>query len=255
MKTSFFTVICLLSIVTAGFTYEMRTWEAVDGHPFKGRFYREMFGKLTIEKDDGTRVVLGIETMSALDKKYLRVMIPPKIEVEVRTKTKQLHPRPMALWRDDIEKMHIVTATILKKSQRPFTSRLKAEMFMVGKEADGDNYILLKRFDEDFLLIEGKDYQYEVRSPPVKTTRYTNITDNAPKGESFYGYLLILTSMQGDVLMTDSNLPAWLQQPEVVKNLRELSVRGAPSIRSRHFDKTGGQVPPARPTACPMRTT
>lgn len=255
MKITFFIIICLLTFSSAGIAYEMRTWEDTDGTPFMGRFYREMFGKLTIETETGEKKILAIEDLSDLDKKYLRVMVPPEIEMEVRTKTRQLDARPMALWRDDIEKMHTVTATISKKSQRPFTSRLKAEIFMVGEEVEGDNYILLKRFDEEFLLLEEKDYQYTVRSPSVKTTKFTNITDESPKGELYKGHLVIITSMQGNVIVTDSSLPAWMQQPEAVEKLRELSIRGAPSIRSRHFDKTGSQVPPPRPTTCPPRTT
>ena len=255
MMNRFLVMLSLCAVVLSGFAYDMRVWEDVDGAQVTGCFYSELFGKVTVEDEAGKKTILAIEKMSDPDKKYIRVMIPPKIEVEVRTKTNRVKPRPMALWRDDIEKVDVVTATVVKKSQRPFTSRLNAEVFMVAEEVEGDNYILLKRFDEEFLLMEEKDYQYEVRSQPMLTVKYTNITDNKPKGELYKGHLLIITSMQGDVVATDSNLPKWMQQPEVVENLRELSKRGAPSLRSRHFDKSGKQVPPPRPTSCPMRTT
>lgn len=248
-------LIGLWAVASAGFAYDMRVWEDVEGNQVTGRFYSELFGKVTVINQDGEKMVLGIDKLSDEDKKYIRVMVPPKIKVEVRTQTKLLKPRPMALWRDDVEKVYTVVATVTKQSQRPFTSRIKAELFMVADEVEGENQVLLQRVEGDFLLLEEKNYQYEFRSPPVKTIVFTNITDDKKKGEIYKGYLLILSSMQGDLILIDSNLPKWMQQPDVIKNLRELSIRGASSMCSRHFDKTGKKVPPPRPTSCPARTT
>jgi hypothetical protein len=254
MKKQFVILLVMLSAVQIAFSYEMREWE-VNGKMVRGRFERELFGKLTIVDEEGNETRFEVAELSDKDKKYVRVMIPPEIEVVARTKDRQLPRRPMALYRDDIEKVHSVTATISKKSQRPFTSRLNIEIFLIAEEVDGDNYILLARFDDDFLLLDEKDHQYIYQSKPVQTTQFTDIGSDDRKGELFKGYVLIITSMQGDVLVTQSNLPSWMQEPKFLDKMRELSIRGAPSVRSRHFDKSGNKVAPQRPSNCPLKTT
>lgn len=255
MRKTNLIIFILCACVLASQAYELREWEDVDGNRFTGRFIRELFGKLAVEAEDGSETTLEIQDLSDVDKKYIRVMIPPKIEAVTRTQSRKLKPRPADLTRDDIEKVHSVVAQIVKKSQRPFTSRLNTEIFLVGEEVEGDNYILLGRFEDSFLLLEEKDYQYELRSPQVPATQFTDLNSNGRKGELYKGHLLIITSMEGEVILMDSNLPKWMRDSDMIKNLRELSIRGAPSVRSRHFDKSGKKAPPPRPQSCPERTT
>lgn len=237
----------MLTVACTGRAYEFRMWKNADGSEFEGRFARELFGKLTIETGEGDKKVLEIEDLSDLDKKYLRVMVPPQVKVEIDKKAIEIPPRP-ALWpRLEKTHKHIVTATITKESQRPFTSRLEAELFLIAEEHGSGENILLSYSKEDFLLMAEKDYTYEARSAPGKTVLCEDLLIRQTRGEVYRGYLLIITSLQGDIVSMSSNLPEWMQQPEVIENLRELWVRGAPSIRSRYFDKTGKKIPPPRP--------
>lgn len=246
MKTTQWIIWVLLAVVLSGSAYELRTWQDADGTEFKGRFYREMFGKLTIETEKGDKKVLAISELSDLDKKYVRVMVPPLIDVEVRKKVIEIPPRP-ALW-PRLEKTYknIVSATITKKSQRPFTGRLVAELFLVAEEYGSGENILLSYSKETFLLLEEKDYRHVVVSEPGKTTLTEDILTKHLRGEEYIGHILVLSSMQGDVVLVDSQAPKWMQQPDILDNLRELWVRGAPSIRSRYFDKAGKKIPPPR---------
>ena len=237
----------LLAVLFSGSAYEMRTWQDKDGTDFKGRFYREMFGKLTIEIETGEKKVLAVAELSELDKKYVRVMVPPMIEVEVRTKAVPIPDRDQFYPRPEKNLNHIVSARIMKKSQRPFTSRLNAELFLVADEFAEENYILLSYTKDDFLLLDEQGGEYVFKSKITKTSVYEDLLTKRTRGEAYKGYLLIVTSMQGEVVITDSNLPKWMQQPEIIKNLRKVAVRGAPSVRSRHFDKTGQKAPPPRP--------
>ena len=241
-------LVILFSYALAGSAYELREWEDQKGNRVKGRFVREMFDKLTVEDDEGNQSVLEIADLSDMDKKYIRVMIPPRIEVVVRTKSDLLDKRPMTLYRDDVETLHKVTVSVSKKSQRPFTGRLHAELFLVAEEIEGSNYILLNRTEETFSLSQQEDYEYRFSNKPFKTVEFTDEGSKERKGELYKGHLVIISTMQGDVLATHSSLPTWMQQPDIVENLRRLSVRGAPSVRSRHFDKTGKKVPPPRPS-------
>lgn len=241
-------IICvLLAAGCAGAEYELRTWQDVDGTEFQGRFYREMFGKLTIKTEEGEKKILAISDLSDLDKKYVRVMVPPLIEVEVRTKKIPIPARPQFYPRFEDNNNNIVTVTIDKKSQRPFTSRLNVEVFLIAEEFEGDHYILLSYKKGDFLLLEEKDYRYVFRSDPTKTSLFEDLMTTRRRGEVYLGHIVIISSMQGDVITLTASVPKWMQQPEIIDKLRDLSVRGAASVRSRHFDKTGNKVDPPRP--------
>jgi len=241
-------LLILLSFVLAGSAYEVRIWEDVDGNQVEGRFLREMFGKLTIEAEDGGTRGFNLEELSEVDQKYLRVVVPPKIEVEVRSKTESIPDRPQYLKRDEDTFEHQVTVVVTKKSQRPFTSRLKADIFLIAEEVEGSNHILLNRTENEFLLpTVTKGVEIEFKSSLVRTTVFRDIISQVMKGEDFQGYLVVISTLQDEIVLMDSNLPSWFEDPEIIENLRELSIRGAPSVRSRHFDKTGKKVPPPRP--------
>jgi len=243
-----FLAVCTLAVSA----YELRVWEDVDGNKTTGRFSRELFGKLTIEKEDGSVVTLGIKDLSDVDKKYIRVMIPPKIDAVVRDESRRLPKRPAAYARNDIEDDDYLVAEITKKSQRPFTSRLNIETFLIADEHESDNYVVLGHFTDDFLLVQEKDYSYTYRSPTARCTLFDQIGNGQRKGEDFKGHIFIITSQQGDVVFMHSNLPSWMSEPEMIKKLRALSIRGAPSICSRHFNKDGEKVLPPRPAYYPV---
>ena len=99
MRKISLSVLILCGCAAFSLAYELREWKDVNGKSFTGRFVRELFGKLTIEDDEGNDSVFEIEDLSDLDKKYIRVMIPPKIEAVVRTQSNKLEPRPADLTR------------------------------------------------------------------------------------------------------------------------------------------------------------
>lgn len=238
----------LLFFAAAGSAYEIRIWEDVTGSQYKGRFLRELFDKLTIETEDGGLKAFELKDLSELDQRYLRVMVPPKVEAEVISRSADVEPLPMALPRDDFSKKHQVTVHIEKKSQRPFTSRLRAEIFLIAEEVEGSNYILLDMTQKEFLLPTiQKGASVELKSNTVQTREFRDVISSEMKGEKYDGYLLVVSSLQGETVLVESNLPPWIEDPEVIRNLRELFITGAASVRSRHFDKTGKKVPPARP--------
>lgn len=254
MKKTSQILFILCACILACQAYELREWEDVSGNRVTGRFIRELFGKLAVEGEDGTETTLSIGDLSDVDKKYIRVMIPPKIEAVVRDESRRLPKRPADLTRDDIEDDYFLVAEILKKSQRPFTSRLNIETFLIADEHEADNYIVLGHFTDDFLLVQEKDYSHTYRSPAVRCTLFSQLGNGQRKGEDFKGHVFIITSMQGNEVFMHSNLPRWMQAPNMLKRLREISVRGAASVRSRHFNKDGEKVTPPRPKHSPLST-
>ena len=257
MRAAFVLPVVLLFALTAG-AFEVRVWETANGDQFKGRFVREVLDKLIIEKEDGTTETVEVEDLSELDQKYARTMVPPELDAKVSRKSRQGRKRP-----DSYSNMPIIindytiSVELKKKSQRPFTSRLKAEIFMIAEENISGNYVLMHKTDAEFLFpLKKKNAVVELTTPPVRMKIYPGgflggMGPGTRIGQDYAGYLLVVSTLQGDICYTDSSprsLRPLVEDPEVINNLRDLWIQGRPLWLSRLFDKTGKQIPPPRPT-------
>lgn len=250
MRKLYFILMAVVSVAQAGMSYEIRTWEDVSGNQFEGRFYREIFGKLTIEAEDGTQKTFELEDLSELDKKYVRTMVPPELEAKVSRKTRQLDTRENSR-RMVTNFKYQLFVELKKKSQRAFTSRLKAEIFMICEENIENEYVLMHKTTAEFILpITTKNATVELESPwvPMRIWQGVGAWSGAARlGQDYAGYLLVISTMQGDICYTDTSLRPWIEDPQVIENLRDLWVQGAGSWLSRLFDENGEKVPVPRP--------
>ncbi len=245
--------ICLIYFILLGFILsataaEMRIWEDKDGNRYEAEFVREFFDKMTLRCKDGTEVRIPVEDFSEHDQKYMRVKVPPQVVIDF-SKSMWTKEKPPEMWEtEDILLMVQGTATIHKESKRIFTSRLNAELFMIAKEVDGGNFILLSKTDSSFLLGDHNEDTHVFSSEPDFTRKYDEMGPSGWRGEQYAGYLIVVSDKDGNTLATKNDvLGGWIDEPEVIEHLRELAVRGAPSVRSRHFGKTGQKTTLTRP--------
>lgn len=232
-------VFCLL--VSMGlalniFSEDTRIWEDQSGKQYEAEYVREIFDKVTLRMADGQEVRIAVENLSEHDQKYLRVMVPPELEIDVTTSS-----RPRSKQFDDqydqdndITTFLTATAEIRKKSKRPFTSRLTAELFLVAQEIqDRDYYILLSKTDSSFLLGDHNDGVHTFKTEAVTLMEYTE-WDRQRRGPDYIGYVLTISDVNGDIVSVSTDID-WLA--DKVPELRELYTRGAASRYSRYFDK------------------
>ena len=242
--------VVFLSLSFSARAAEMRIWEDKNGNRYEAEFVRELFDQMTLRCKDGTEVRIPVDDFSEHDQKYMRVMVPPKISVDVSRKMWP-KPKPPETWgSSDTVMMVQGRVTIVKESKRIFTSRLNAELFMIAEEVDGDHYVLLSKTDSSFLLGDHNDGIHLFASEPVMTRKYEEYGPAGLRGEEYSGYLVVVSDAQGNVLDIKTDIPGgWIEAPEVIENLRDLWLRGAPSLRSRHFDRTGKKAQLTRPKA------
>jgi len=248
MKT-FVIYFILLGLVFAASAAEIRIWNDKNGNTYEAEYVRELFDKLTLKTTDGKEVRIAVEDISEHDQKYLRVMVPPNLSIDFSKKT-SIKDKPKELWDTDDDTITVIKGevTIVKESKRPFTSGLKAELFLIADEINGNgNFILLSKTDSSFLLGEHNDDTHVFKFEPVEAQRYLEYNEIQRRGEEYRGYLVVISDTHGNIVQTKTDIREWIEAPEVIENLRELAVRGAPSIRSRHFDKTGSKVKVPRP--------
>jgi len=214
---------------------EIRTWEDTQGNRYEAEFIRELFDKVTLRDMQGKEYRIAVEDFSEHDQKYLRVEVPPVVKFDVRT-TITVPPKPEENWDMDNDKIKNFRSKVRveKVSRRLFTSRIRAEIFHIAKEIDGENYVLLGKTESSFLLGEHNDNMHTFTSDPVQTKVYTEYTGVDQRGWEYIGYVLAISDKLGNITQVESEVK-WLE--DKVPQLRELYTRGAVSVYSRHFDK------------------
>ncbi len=228
---------------------EVRIWKDRASNEYEAEFVRELFDKITLRDVDGKEHQVGVEELSDHDQKYIRVMVPPVMEIEFH-RNFHIKPKPVELSDDDNDTVTILwgDVRITKISNRPFTSGLHAELFLIAKEVAGENYVLIDRTESDFLLEEDKAHQFKTKGGEIRI--YTEYTRER-RGEEYLGYLVAISDARGNIVQIKTNMD-WLT--DKVENLRELYTRGAASMYSRHFDKeTVQKTEVPRPRYYPSR--
>lgn len=214
---------------------ESRLWKDTDGNEYQAEYVRELFDKVTLKTDDGKEVRLPVEDLSEHDQKYLRVMVPPNMEIDF-SKSTYIKAKPQEMGDLDKDTVTVFSSqlTITKDSNRPFTSRLEAELFLIGEEVVMDEYkILLSKTDSSFLLPQEKGESHVFKTAPIELQVYTEY-DNSRRGPVFIGYLVVIKDWQGNTVKVQTDIP-WLE--DKVDELRTLYERGFASVYSRYFDK------------------
>lgn len=243
---SFVFTFCLVSMCLSSFA-EMRLWKTVSGEEYKAEFVRELFDKLTLRLEDGTEVRIPVPKFSEHDQKYLRVMVPPVMEADVQKFTNIKDKRFDDQYDQDRDVRTVLSTkvSIAKESKRPFTSRLKAEIYLIGQEVvQTDYYMILSRTESSFLLGEHNDNTHVFKTAPIELQVYTEY-DRQRRGPVYVGYVLVVSDASGNTVQVFTDID-WLA--EKVPQLRELYKKGAASVYSRYFDKeTVTKQPVPRP--------
>lgn len=245
-------IITLYAVVFAlgcSVSAEVRTWEDKSGHKYEAEFVRELFDKITLQDKNGKEYRFAVEELSENDQKYIRVMVPPQLQVDCKINSSP-YPIPWDNWYEDNATMTSISGevTVQKISKRPFSSGLKAELYLIAKEVNGKEYIMLSKTESSFLLAEQNGYKHTFKSEPAVTRAYEEYNGIQRRGEECLGYLVVILDARGNVVDSKSDIGEWITAPKTVAALRELAVREAAStIRSRYFDKTGHKVKVPRP--------
>jgi len=243
MNKSLVLFLLSLSFSASPLSAEVRIWEDKNGNRYEAEFVRELFDKITIRDLNGREHRLVVEDLSEHDQKYIRVMIPPQLEIDQLRKSR-FKPKPKELSDsdDDITVLLKSRVRIRKISKRPSTTGLKAEIYFIAEEIDGENYILLDRFESGFHFAAGDMHEFTTKE--IEYGDYQAITKQR-RGEKYIGYLIAVSDAQSSNLIqvkTDIN---WLA--DKVEKLRELYFRGKASRFVRHFDKNIERTEVPRP--------
>ena len=128
-----------------------------------------------------------------------------------------------------------VGVKIEKTNRKPYTRKLKVELYSIADEIDGDNFVLLDRQEEMFVLSDENGEIYEFWGKKAHMRDYTDYVRNR-RGCKFKGHMVVITDERGEIIAQDISND-WML--DIIESLREFPV-------GRHFDKTGTRVYPPR---------
>lgn len=221
---------------------EMRVWQDKNGNRFKAKFIRELFGDLLLEKPDGKSRFVKPEDLSAADRAYVFENIPPEMEISF---SKSKHLRPLMDWTipQDVTTLYTCTVRVDKKSDLPYTGKLTAELFLIGDEVDGDNFVLEHREEARFVFPEGRHSSFTFKAVDVPFRKYYSAWMEVGaryRGVEYKGYVIGISDADGKLVAskTDISDAKWLtdDMSATVQGLRKIARVGRGSAYSRHFD-------------------
>jgi hypothetical protein len=216
----------------------VRTWNIADGRTIEGEYILTFGDRVVLKDSGGKQCKVQLSRLSAEDRRFIELANPPKFNIDFSRKTskRSLSTGPYAdpRWLPSIYD-YIFSARLRQASAGEYNHELHVEFFAIGKEARGDNYVLLDRQESSFTpgRENGRSHEFSGNKVMLKICDWTWFAD-IYKGVKYGGYLVLVTDERGKVIDVGTS-HNWL--PGIADRLRELPL-------GKHFDKTGTRTYP-----------
>ncbi len=217
-----------------------RTWTSVDGKTIEAEFIRSLGDKVLLETAQGEELKLPLDQLCRQDREYVELCSPPTFDLDFSKKSDARPPLPSTPYLHRVIPPtlidYIFTAKVKQTSVGVYNHPLTVEYFAIGKEVDGDNYILLDRQQDAFTPTRENNRSHSFSGPPVLCYDYDDYWRDR-RGSKYGGYLVTLTDERGEII-AHATPHDWLF--DHLEKLRNFPV-------GRHFNKSLDRVFPPRP--------
>lgn len=219
----------------------MHTWTCVNGETIEAEFIRILGDKALLETPQGDELKLPLNQLCQEDQVYAELSSPPAFDLDFAKKSDARPPLPgtpylRGRWIPPTLIDYIFTAKVKQTSVGAYNHPLTVEYFAIGKEVDGDNYILLDRQQDVFTPTKENNRSHAFSGPPVLCYDYDDYWRDR-RGSKYGGFLVTLTDERGEII-AHATPHDWLF--DQLEKLRKFPV-------GRHFDKSLDRVFPPRP--------
>lgn len=224
----------LLSLLTHTVNAGMRVWTMKDGRSFEAELVSFMADSIVMKMPNGSVTQVKINLLADADIETAQLECPPALNINFKKKsTSRVFPESLSDLPDAY--YYYLGVEIRKKEQRAYDYPLTVELFGIGKEANGKNYILLTNKKEEIQLTKENNFKIEMQCDRVQLTEYQVNGEN--RGEKYEGYLVVITDKRGKIIAHETSRDLFFDN---VENLRQVPV-------TRHFNDQCIRVSPTRP--------
>ena len=221
---------------------EARVWTLKSGKTFEAKYKRVFGNKILFIDSEGKKKKVKKRFLSAEDLSFIELKNPPKLDLDIRKKS-SLMQYSNRFDTTELPKVFVweFGARIRKVSSGKYKHPLKLEMFVIAKQLHHNHkFILLDHQIYNISFKDKKKTQIEWWSPRITSVEEYYVVNNmASRGETYKGYLLLVTDPQGKVIAKKVT-NKWM-----LKNVKELRKRSV----GNYIDETGTRVYPGRPQA------
>ncbi len=224
----------------------LRTWTLSDGKTIEAELANQTSQTVWMKAGDGREIKLPVDRFSKEDREYLVLCNPPRLRIDFTEKIDTLEqpPNPGDRFNDTRRPVEIRDYTFKTRVKVMDTVRytypLTVEYFAIGREREGDHYVLWKRGSKTFT--PGKENKFMVEftsgSPIRRVCKSMQIeAGSRMRGEVYDGYLVTVTDQRGEIIAHRTSNEFLFKY---IARLKEVPV-------TRHFDKECIRVAPPRP--------
>jgi len=215
---------------------KMRTWTLNNGKSVEAELVLQMGDKAVLKNARGKQVKVPLSELSAGDLDYLELASPPPLKITFLKELERFKFEIIPLMSD----MPVFTkftggVKIEKTNKKPYTKKLKVELFTIASEMDGNNYILMDRVEGEFTPSKENGERFELWGNGFYLRDYQDGAGYR-RGERLKGHMVVITDERGIVVAKDVSND-WMF--DIIDFLREFPV-------GRHFSKAGERVYPPR---------
>ncbi|MEN8256139.1 MAG: SHD1 domain-containing protein, partial [Verrucomicrobiota bacterium] len=219
----------------------IRQWTLDSGKVVEAEFVMEFGDKVVLKTTRGRQVKILVSEFSAEDLDYLELASPPSLKITFLKETGMFDFKilPFASAKQTPIMRELTAGLKIEKiNMKPYTKKLKVELFSIAQEIDGDNYVLLDRKEGTFIPSEENDGCYELwgKKAYMKDYHDTYAPPLRRRGLKYKGHMILVIDERGKIIAQDISND-WML--DIIDFLREFPV-------GRHFSKKGQRVYPPR---------
>ena len=166
-------------------------------------------------------------------------MSPPKLTINFKTNRRQISSpeQPPDTWVRPITIFgYEFGVEISQRSSSDYPHQLKAELFAIGDEVDGNNYVLLDHQECSFTLSAENKRTFLFKGDKVKTITKGLYPESDLIGVKYSGHLVVVTDVQRNIIQHSETRDFLFENLEALKQVPV----------GKHFDKNCNRVGPPR---------
>ncbi len=214
-----------------------RTWTLNSGKNFEAEYVMVIGGNVVLKSEREKVIKVPLSKFSAADLKVLELLNPPDLKLDFKKHTSRfevlLNPKATAI---PTAQNFAGGVVVKQQTMKEYTHPLRIEMYVIAGDYDGNNFILLDRQIEGFMLTTENKKIFELKGDSKVLRRYDDY-GGVVRGEKYQGHMILVYDQRGEII-AQKLTHTWLL--DLVEPLRLLPI-------GRHFNKEGKRVHPPRP--------
>ncbi len=171
---------------------EARIWTSSKGKILEADYVGDAGDKVVVELPNGKTRKIPVDAFCKADQEFIFNQKPPSIDISVKRGTSRDSVKGDI---DDKVEQFKFEIELEKKSNRPYTKKLKIELYVFGYVLHGNMLKLLDKQQEKFELSEPRGSTYSLKGKKVRIQH-----DPSGYGTKYDSYFICISTEDGTVL-------------------------------------------------------